>query len=349
MGTFEVNASAREHIILRIVQRFLGGDGRETDLRGRAKKLLDRALTALRQQTPDDWRFTRHTSAHFFISVVQDVAAPRGGDTHPEQVKLLGGTYRDSEHGRRLQEELSEYAEAMCGRKRGGVAADSPAASEGMAALERMVELYLADLESADSAVVHELKTSYWGGADIAQRKRSAEQAWSEYPHTLILRGIKMASAQAGMPNALLCDDEGAPGGLALWVRQGDRWSSIKRGSEQSRLYAMFCPLTPDGPTLDRGRIWSFTRNGKLRDEGEAEVNAVMGGSWAKPEGYRSETYWWLPTRMDFLAIDYDYLARECAHLMGAREAAMRQTIQMVYDLAMARLKLQPPPAWYAK
>ncbi|MGD9495254.1 MAG: hypothetical protein AB7Y46_02980 [Armatimonadota bacterium] len=52
---------------------------------------------------------------------------------------------------------------------------------------------------------------------------------------------------------------------------------------------------------------------------------------------------------MDFLAIDYDYLGRECAHLIGAREAIMRQTIQMVYELAMARLKLQQPPGWYQR
>lgn len=338
MGTFRMNKAARAHIVSRMVERFFQSRMKEEQALERGQELLKRVKRALTAQTPDDWRFTRNPSAHFFISVVQELE--HSGHKHTEQIKLLGGTCRVGPNSENLVGGIRKYAKAMV---------DPARSKPTLQSLEEMADLYLSELECPTSEIVHELKTCYSAREDIAQRTRLAERTFGELRHTILLQAMKTARMQGGMPNALLCEDSQAPGGLQLWVRQGDRWSSLDRGKKQAKWYALFCPLAQEGPVLDQGQIWSFDADGGLQREKEAAVSSVVGAKWDKPEGYRSETYWWLPTRLDFMAIDYDYLSREHAHLMSALEVATAQVISMVYDLAMAKLKLQPEPAWYRK
>jgi hypothetical protein len=359
MGNFRVEATSREHIVQRICERLLRqGRGKagmgaccaDDATQVEAARLLDDAVNALRQQTPVDWRFTQHPSACFFVSLVCDCSVP--GETPrtcPDHVKLLGVTVRESEDGRKLLAVVEEYVEQALVASSDGVGHREAWAAANWKALRGMAELYLKDLARADSEIVHELRTAYGPAEDIAQRRASNEAVLAAHSHTMILRHLKVTSTRASMPNALLCAEPTAGGPLRLWVRQGPRWSRATKDDHQAPMYALFCPLQPEGPRFEEGRIWSFNSQGLLRCLGAADVPRAGCVRWHKPDGYHTESYWSLPTRLDVLRMDMDYLQREQAHAMTAREAMLRHVVDQAQALALTSLKLADEPAWSRK
>jgi len=337
---FVVTPKAHNHIVQRLIQRFLGGDARR---RPEAEELVVRVVAALKAQTPDDWRFTRHPSAHFFISVVQECCVPGAAVAKDRQVKLLGGTYRMSGHGAELEKRLRKYVLVMTSVNED---ADAPGHLDR---LEHMADLYLADLQEPASAIVHELKTAYAPGSEIAQRRASSQKLLEDYCHTAILRSLKVPRLHAALPNALLCADDGSPSGFQVWVRQAECWTAPRLGGGKPSVRALFCPLTKDGPTVETGQIWSFDAQGNIKREGQASVRAILGVKCPKPEGYRSESYWVLPTRLDAIWLDHDYLCRERAYEMSAAEVATLTVVRWIYELALAKAGLGDGPAWYRK
>ena len=357
MSKFVLTPEGREHVARRIAERFHKAKGPKTGSETPSDeylaaveeggKLATRALEALEAQTPDDWRFTRHASASFFVSIVQQCPIPRSDATTTEHVKLLGVTSRSSRHTSELDRLLAEQTASMVA---GGARPDSATAQESLSRLERMAELYILDLECPESTISHEFRTAFAGDTPLAQRRDTKERVLADYTHTLVLRATKTAGVNSTMANALLCPDEDKPGGFALWARQGDRWSAVSTGAKNSALYAMFCPLNSEGIDTDTGCIWEFRSNGSIARKSDAQPNAVLGAGWpGKPEGYHSESYWTLPTRLDVLSIDYDYLHREQAHRMSLEEVARRSVIGWVYDLALHKAGLGPEPMWFHK
>jgi hypothetical protein len=356
VGRFVVSEQAREHIAQRICERLLcrGLKGEawvaccaNPDRRAEAARLLEEALAALREQTPDDWRFTQHPSACFFVSLVHECPVP-GGTTRTcaEHVKLLGVTLRESEDGRALQATVEAYVERMMAAGADCAEDVETLAAANAEALRSMADLYLKDLARPDSEIVHELRTAYGPAEDIAQRRTSSDAVLAPHRHTMILRHLKVTSTRAAMPNALLCADAATGGALRLWVRQGPRWSRATRDDRQAPMYALFCPLMPKGPNFTEGRIWSFDQRGALRCLGPGSVASATGIHWDKPVGYHTESYWSLPTRLDVLHMDLDYLRREQAHAMTARETVLGHVVEQAHALALASLKLSPEPAW---
>lgn len=300
MGRFAVSEQAREHIVLRICERLLGkglkGEAlaaccADPDKQAEAARLLDEALEALRQQTPDDWRFTQHPSACFFVSLVRECPVPgKGAQSCTDHVKLLGVTVRESEEGRALEAAVEEYVRQVLATGSEGAADWEERARDNVVALRDIAVLYLKDLARTDSEIVHELRTAYGPAEDIAQRRISNEAVLAAYPHTMILRHLKVTSTRSSMPNALLCASP-RDGGLQLWVRQGPRWSRSTRDDHQAPMYALFCPLTPEGPRFTEGRIWSFNSGGVLRCLGPGSVRSATGIQWKRPDGYHTESY----------------------------------------------------------
>jgi len=329
---------AKRHIVDRFVERLYAKNAAR---RGEAASLLDDAVSTLREQAPDDWRFTRHPSACFFISLL--VACPVPGhkaQTLTGHVKLLGATYRESEAGQCLEELLRLSVETSEGSEGRGCGRES---------LAQMADLYLADLEAPDSTIVHELRTAYSPGGAIGQRRDSTETRLASHPHTAIMRGIRSPTTRAAMPNAILCRTS-PDRAFELLVRQGERWSRMRRDGHADKQYALFCPLAADGVHAGGSSIWSFGNNGALKREADGVATGVLGSGWSnKPQGYRNEIYWLLPTRLDVLRMDLDYELREKAHTMGARQSMQARIIDWVTELALSRAGLQPPPTWYSK
>ncbi|MBP8955118.1 MAG: hypothetical protein KBI47_22200 [Armatimonadetes bacterium] len=331
------NDQSREHIVDRLVERLYG---RDDGCRSQAETLLDKSIAALCEQAPNDWRFTRHPSACFFVSLLVDCPATGGKPARPGHAKLLGASFRESDAGRELEHKLAKYVEAHCGCEQ----------LDGRDSLTELAELYLVDLETAGSKIVHEVRTAYFPDAAIGQRRTSTENRLAEFPHTAIMRSVRSPATRAAMPNAILCRPQEDPETLQLLVRQGESWTRVHRGGKGEKLYALFVPLTSQGIQTECGAIWSFDERGKLAREAEGVAIGVLGAGWAgKPDGYRNETYWMLPTRLDVLRMDLDYMRREKAHCLTAAECLTVQAVDWITDLALGAIGLQPKPTWAVK
>jgi len=334
---FRTPGQAKRHIIDRAVERFFQHD---EDKRPEAEALLGRALAALEAQTPDDWRFTRHPSARFFISVVHPRPISGRSIRKDAQLKLLGRTYRVSRPGQELIKRLRKYVRQI---------RSSGSPEKRLDELRAMAELYLKDLQDPQARIVHEFKTAYTAAGQLPHQRAWQRKRLEDYRHTAILRGLKVPKLYASLPNALLCAEKADDERLTLWVRQADSWTCPRLDVGSAVVYALFCRLTKEGPALESGQIWRFDGRGNIQREGAAEVRALLGAGWQKPAGYRSESYWVLPTRLDALWLDHDYLYREKAHTMTATKAATLTVINWIYDLALAQAGVSDPPAWHSK
>jgi hypothetical protein len=330
---YPVPSGVREHIVCRAVERVFNGNKAKRSV---AVSLLERALGALRAYTPDDWRFTRHPSATFFISLILPPAC-EAQIGHERQLKLLGRTHRLSRHGVELEKRLKAFVRASASGM-------DPAARR--AELEAMADLYLADLQEPAGEIVHELKTVYRAAEDLGNLRKPHQELLREYPHTAIVRAVKAPALYASIPNALLCPQEEDPDGFRLWARQGDCWTAPQLSAPRQHVRALFCPLTRSGPSFDEGQIWAFDNQGNIRREGAADVRAILGVRCQKPDGYRSESYWVLPTRLDALWMEHDFLYRERAHEMTPKQVQTLTVINWIRALAVATAGVAEPPKW---
>jgi hypothetical protein len=67
-----MEAHSEEHVADRVVERFYRNDASRKD---DARRLVQRVRAALADNAPQDWRFTRHPSARFLVSLVVTGAA----------------------------------------------------------------------------------------------------------------------------------------------------------------------------------------------------------------------------------------------------------------------------------
>ena len=109
----------------------------------------------------------------------------------------------------------------------------------------------------------------------------------------------------------------------------------------------LFCPLTRSGPMFEAGQIWGFDNNGNTRPEGPADVRAILGVRCETPEGYRSQSYWVLPTRLDALWIEHDHLYRRRAHEMTPEQMETLTVINWIHALALGKAGIGDPPKWW--
>lgn len=348
MCTFVLSRQARKHVLDRICERFLNSRRSDEECRVQAQELLRDCMKALRAQTPDDWRFTRSPAAHFFISIVdRNLNAPPGVISE-QQLKLLGGSYRRGEAGMELESRLKRLAKQL--HSRGLPVSGRVGPSDVREELAALRSLYLQDLQDSAAPVVHELKTAYGAAEDIAQRRRAKRQSLQAYRHTMVLRSMNLAGLHAALPNALLCEEHEGQRDYRLWVRQGDNWWAPQlRGKKRAQEVALFVPLRREGLDAHEAQLWSFDTDGRIRRVDGACGTFSAQGKCQTPKGFRSESYWNLPTRLDALWLDYDYRHRECVPQLSGEEIVTYVVINWIYDLATAEADGVHPPAWLGK
>jgi len=333
MATVHVDQAAEKHIIERINERA----GRLPDGLT-AKAVLEIVTDTAAGQAPDDWRFTRHPCAHFFISMLlQPVEVNRW----QKQVKFLGGTYRHTQRGAKLVRRLERLAE--CGTAPHAQARDT---------LTDIASRYLEDLADAEATVVHELKTVYKATTALGQEVAGHLEEYRGERHTGLLQALRAHRRLATRPNALVFRP--APeAAWELWVRQGEPYLAVDRkgaGRAPDETYAVFCRLTPAGIDPKQSALWAFDADGRALAAGQFASVATLAAPAAcrPPAGYRTENYWTLPTALDRLAFDLDYECRYSLHRMTARRLALVTLLDQVYAAAwsLAEVPGASKPRW---
>ena len=279
---------AEEHIITRLQERYKFGTAD-------AKSYLHNVGDVLSRRTPVDWRFTESPTSRFFVMEEEKAA------------KFLGMSYRASDACSQITQELQELCRI----------GDSKTI---ISKLKNYSSEYLSAICSPDLPIVHEFRTVYGKGSDgnIREEKQLYETGRGVVAHILPVAAKKIASR----PNAIVSCNIGDDGHRMLLVRQHLNWINMEPGKKE---YYLFHPLTDSGIDNNQLFIYSLTENGDLKKEdrkvlsktAELEISPTsekLGktcrSSGVIPDGYRTESYWKVPTCLDIRLTDLDYLER---------------------------------------
>jgi hypothetical protein len=153
-----------QHLLWRAKERFNKDEGL-------ARSHIERIISVLEKEAPDDWRFTRSPVAKFLIL-----------DTETG-FRILGRSYRDV--GKEIIERLRNPI------------LDTQTLNE-------LADEYLMYIGTPNARIVHELKTIYKTGQDISELKHSYRITVRELMHIIPLDAKKIASR----PNAVVDGDE---------------------------------------------------------------------------------------------------------------------------------------------
>ena len=164
MANILVTEKNMEHLLCRAKLRFK----KNADL---AKSHIDRIISVLKNDAPDDWRFTRSPVAKFLIL-----------DTETG-FRILGRSYRDV--GKDIVERL--YSPVL-----------------EIKTLNKLADEYLMYIGTPNVPIIHELKTIYKAGQDISELKYSYRNAFRELMHIIPLDAKKIAAR----PNAVIDGNE---------------------------------------------------------------------------------------------------------------------------------------------
>jgi len=236
-----------------------------------AEKHLDRIIHILQNQAPQDWRFTRNPVGRFLVW------------DETSTFWVLGRSYRRGESYQGddalLIEEIKGLEKFALNNKK----------------LEKMTQAYLEMIHDPGAEIWHELKTVMKPGADISQAKQSFKRLVEEIPHVIPIRPKQRASR----PNALI----NAKG--ELWVRQEE----FPNPNDPKTEYLAFEKLTEKGIDKKVENLYLFDRKGNLSYTGQTVRGrrSIHLKREPLPEGFRTESYWCLPTVVDAHYVDILY------------------------------------------
>jgi hypothetical protein len=311
-----------QHIVERLAQRAETLEMGETP-----QAFAERCRAAIENNAPDDWRFTMHPGAAFFLTYV-------GSGT---QIKLLGRSYRVTQHSESIWKTLEALANEVSHAKNRNFAWRTDISTR----LRRCADDYRHDLSDPDAEICHELKTVYrpeWG---LGEEEDWHPNNLDDYPHTGLLCSSDTSRNLAKRPNALLIPDD--KGSLDLWVRQGNAYVKMTEGANSLESYCLFCRLEKSGLVSSQGALWRFDAKGMAERVSEA-ICASQPEFVAQrpPTGFRSWNYWALPTLIDAKLLDLKERQENAYLWTFNQEPRLVTLIEAMYQIAFGKR----PPKW---
>jgi len=256
------------HIINQIVQRY------KLEIEY-AKSILKEIVATLKQQAPDDWRFTISPSARFFVVHL------------PSQVKILGFSYKEAgaDIVRAIQKSIKNNTIHNIN-------------------LDRFVNMYLEALNNSNLKIIHHLRTAYpKEKGEIGEEKRIISSLKRELSHIILFQEKKFSSR----PNALIIKGQ-------LWVRQQYNWIDMRNYNKEYFLFKQLTPKGID-ETKRKIFLYTINGDVKEEADLPGcrhSFNCFL--TISKPENsgnFRTDSYWSLPTYIDRRLLDLEFRERE--------------------------------------
>jgi hypothetical protein len=255
------------HIINQIVQRY------KLEIEY-AKSILKEIVATLKQQAPDDWRFTISPSARFFVVHL------------PSQVKILGFSYKEAgaDIVRAIQKSIKNNTIHNIN-------------------LDRFVNMYLEALNNSNLKIIHHLRTAYpKEKGEIGEEKRIISSLKRELSHIILFQEKKFSSR----PNALIIQGQ-------LWVRQQYNWIDMRNYNKEYFLFKQLTPEGID-ETKRKIFSYSVNGDIKEEtDLSGCPYCPSCHLPIKKLESFinfRTESYWSLPTYIDRRLLDLEFRER---------------------------------------
>lgn len=251
-----------------------------------SEKKIREWLSAIRRSCPPDWRFSENSQGEFLVTVIDDDARV--------QLKFLGRSYRMTRNWTTLWQGINELL----------ASGQEPEDAD----IRRLAHFYREDQCQWDGDIRHELKTIL-----SPRMVPSSSGRLDEYegePHMSVLTGNGLHYNLARRPNALLVLRGGAE--PELLVRQGAPYiRAFDNGSDRSISLCVFAKLGPSGIKAGSGQCWRVSGNGVLYPNGSARCWPTSRPEREDlPDGFRSQSYWQLPLKLDAWFEELSFLAK---------------------------------------
>ncbi|MEM6915939.1 MAG: hypothetical protein AAF491_05170 [Verrucomicrobiota bacterium] len=269
---------------------------------------LDRWVTTIQDNCPEDWRFSDNPEGEFLLTVIRN----------DSQLKFLGRSSRAT----RIWKQL--YA----GAKK---AAEATESEPDKKVIERLARLYLREQSRFDSEIFHELKTVFTGRMIPSSAKRYG--AGMDEAHMSILNGSEADKNLARRPNAILIDQDGCE--PQLLVRQGQPYLRAFPGAAKSVSHCIFARLGKNGIISGTGQLWKISGGGVAYEQGMAEC-------WPSPKpdpadlpgGFRTYSYWQVPLKLDVLRNDLSFRVSKAKHSQHSEVSKLLCVVELIQEKA---------------
>jgi len=268
-----------DHLICRAKER---ADNIDTKFLN--KKYIQQIIEILKNNTPDDWRFTKSPVAQFLIY------------DEESGFRILGRTYRDNGKGKDFINNLKNKNFFQT----------------------KSVGEYFEIIKDPNAKIIHELKTIYSKKMGIFPLEVSYTRERVNLPHIIPIDAKKIASR----PNAIIRKNK------TLWVRQNE-WIKIPQELD----YLLFELLTKNGINKSKKIIYTHDKNGNIESYKEydgVEIPVVF--KFTPPDGFRTASYWSLPTYIDAFYTDLKYKAQHSTSSLNSEESLLKARIEIIRE-----------------
>ena len=294
MAIIKISQESRKHLICRAQQRFKCPPEDAT-------KYIDNFIEVLKNQSPDDWRFTRSPVAKFLIY------------DQMSGFRILGRTYRDI--GEDFLEKLKVAKLAV-----------NSAEQKHQKVIQELAQGYLKIIQNPKAKIIHELKTIYSKDKDIGELKHSYKSARIDLSHLIPINAQRIATR----PNAIVTENN------ELWVRQNEL---IKIPQEID--YLLFERLTKEGIDKSCVHIHTHDCNGNIKLFQKYQVGKKpMFLFKSNISGdFHTASYWALPTYIDTLYLDLKYSSEKFPISLTEEESSLKFRIEVILHYLKEEMK----------
>jgi len=287
MAQIELSKKSREHIIYRAKQRFKCSDKDSNDY-------IDNFIKVLKEQSPDDWRFTKSPVAKFLFY------------DQKSGFRILGRTYRRVGH---------DFLENLKMIKMN----NNTPQKDHQKVTQKLAERYLKIIQNPNAEIIHELKTIYDQKMDIGELKHFYKSARIDLSHLIPINAKRIATR----PNAIVTEKN------ELWVRQKEL---IKIPQEID--YLFFERLTKEGIDKSSVHIYTHDTQGNitLYDKYQVYKEEIIVTKKVSLKGFRTASYWSLPAYIDAIYLDLKYKSEKSPISLTEEELLLKFRIELIIN-----------------